>query len=115
MLTIQTLNTISNLGGQWPRLIVLFAVDYFTKAHCSLDSEKATPEQVATFASFSCSKEADKQNCISIGGSCDVDQDGYHISNLLCVAIGATLFFTWIKPKVQYLQTLDISKWRIEK
>lgn len=29
-----TLNTISNLGGQWPRLIVLYAVDWFTQATC---------------------------------------------------------------------------------
>jgi hypothetical protein len=30
------LNTISNLGGTWPRFFVLEGVDYFTKANCIL-------------------------------------------------------------------------------
>jgi hypothetical protein len=30
------LNTISNLGGTWPRYFVLAGVDYFTKATCIL-------------------------------------------------------------------------------
>ena len=30
------LNTVSNLGGTWPRYFVLSGVDYFTKATCNL-------------------------------------------------------------------------------
>jgi len=28
------LNTVSNLGGTWPRFFILAGVDYFTKATC---------------------------------------------------------------------------------
>jgi MFS transporter, PAT family, solute carrier family 33 (acetyl-CoA transportor), member 1 len=28
------LNTVSNLGGTWPRFFVLAGVDFFTKATC---------------------------------------------------------------------------------
>ena len=30
------LNTVTNLGGTWPRYFVLSGVDYFTKATCTL-------------------------------------------------------------------------------
>ena len=30
------LNTVSNLGGTWPRFFVLAGVDFFTKATCIL-------------------------------------------------------------------------------
>lgn len=30
------LNTVSNLGGTWPRYFVLRGVDFFTQATCSL-------------------------------------------------------------------------------
>lgn len=47
-----TLNTISNLGGQWPRLIVLYAVDWFTSATCvpktdaTVSSKKLTTRSI---------------------------------------------------------------------
>ncbi|KAK9367934.1 acetyl-coenzyme A transporter 1-domain-containing protein [Lipomyces kononenkoae] len=110
-----TLNTVSNLGGQWPRVLVLFAVDFFTKATCVLDPALATPDQLETFVPFSCAKQADKQRCANIGGLCDMTVDGYYITNILCVLVGGALFFSFIRPKVEYLQRLDLSKWRVEK
>lgn len=52
-----TLNTISNLGGQWPRLIVLYAVDWFTNATCvpktgATDSSKLAARSVSQFGQF---------------------------------------------------------------
>ena len=41
------LNTVSNLGGTWPRFFVLAGVDFFTKANCifpeELDLEGSLP------------------------------------------------------------------------
>ncbi|KAK9450369.1 acetyl-coenzyme A transporter 1-domain-containing protein [Limtongia smithiae] len=107
-----TLNTVSNLGGQWPRVLVMFAVDYFTKATCEAGpSYKSTP-----FEQFSCSSQVERQRCTNIEGAvCSTKVDGYYITNVLCVAIGATLFFTWIRRRIEYLQTLELSKWRVEK
>ncbi|KAK9354260.1 acetyl-coenzyme A transporter 1-domain-containing protein [Lipomyces doorenjongii] len=110
-----TLNTVSNLGGQWPRVLVLFAVDFFTKATCELDAATATPDQVETFIPFSCAKQAGKQRCTNVGGVCHMKVDGYYIANILCVLIGGALFFSFIRRKVEYLQMLDLSKWRVEK
>ncbi|KAJ8097712.1 acetyl-coenzyme A transporter 1-domain-containing protein [Lipomyces tetrasporus] len=110
-----TLNTVSNLGGQWPRVLVLFAVDFFTVATCELDPTMATPDQIETFIPFSCAKQADKQRCATVGGVCNMKIDGYYITNLMCVLAGGALFFFWIRRKVEYLQTLDLSKWRVEK
>lgn len=31
------MNTFSNFGGTWPKFFVLEAVDYFTKAYCSVE------------------------------------------------------------------------------
>ncbi|KAK7207548.1 acetyl-coenzyme A transporter 1 [Myxozyma melibiosi] len=111
-----TLNTVSNLGGQWPRVLVLFAVDYFTRADCEMDAAKSTADQLDTFVPFSCAKQADRQKCSAIeGAACVMKVDGYYIANLMCVAVGGALFFTVIRKKVEYLQTLPLSKWRVEK
>ncbi|OLL23614.1 putative membrane protein [Neolecta irregularis DAH-3] len=36
------LNTISNLGGTWPRILIFNSVDWFTKATCSIDVPEPT-------------------------------------------------------------------------
>ncbi|ODQ67829.1 hypothetical protein NADFUDRAFT_19430 [Nadsonia fulvescens var. elongata DSM 6958] len=97
-----TLNTISNLGGQWPRIIVLYAVDYFTMATCKND-----------VAPFSCTTDAAKKMCTTKGGVCEVIVDGYYITNWICIIIGSLIFFGWIKQKMEHLQRLPISSWRI--
>lgn len=96
-----TLNTLSNLGGQWPRFIVLHMIDYFTKAICEiggLDDIK-----------FNHSKE----ECVKHDGEYLVERDGYGYTNALCIGLGLILFFGFIKGKMQYLQRLPISQWRV--
>lgn len=138
-----TLNTISNLGGQWPRLIVLYAVDWFTKATCvpspeavaGLDSaakagtslikrgaaDLATAVAAAAadgtpqvFSPFSCVAEADKATCRTLKGVCETETDGYYVANVLCVAVGLLLFYGWIKGKMTRLQSLHTSAWRVD-
>lgn len=110
-----TLNTISNLGGQWPRLIVLFAVDWFTKATCEVSNTSSLGSgSEKTFAPFSCAKEADKAHCRELGGICNVETDGYYVSNVLCVLVGLALFFFWIRKKMMHLESLPKSAWRVD-
>lgn len=106
-----TLNTISNLGGQWPRIIVLYAVDWLTDATCVPPAEP--PVDFATFAPFSCATEGDKGRCRVAGGTCNVAVDGYYVSNILCITIGLLLFYGWIKPKITRLQSLPTAAWRV--
>jgi PAT family acetyl-CoA transporter-like MFS transporter 1 len=99
-----TLNTISNLGGQWPRLIVLFGIDWFTSATCD----------VPGISSFSCSVAEGKQKCKDFKGTCNIHRDGYFVMGTFCVCLGLVLYFGYIKRKVQQLQVLPIRAWRVE-
>lgn len=78
------LNTISNLGGQWPKFIILNMIDFFTIKECT---------------------ENDK---------CTTIRDGYYVTNWICITLSIIIFFTWIKKKVEILQKLPKSAWRVK-
>ncbi len=40
-------------------------------------------------------------------------RDGYYIVNIICVAIGVTTFFMFIRPRVLQLQSLPLRAWRL--
>lgn len=101
-----TLNTISNLGGQWPRLLIFYGVDYFTQATC-------LPPTTSPLLPFSCATEVEKRQCEDVQGTCNVSVDGYYIMNIVCVFIGVCLFFGWIRRMMVYLQKLPLSSWRV--
>ncbi|ANB13530.1 hypothetical protein AWJ20_1826 [Sugiyamaella lignohabitans] len=103
------LNTICNLGGQWPKIIVLSGIDWYTEATCSAVS--AATGDVET---FSCASNAGKKQCTDIGGQCNISKDGYYVMNVLCILVGLTLFFGYIKSRMQQLQRLPLSSWRVD-
>lgn len=118
------MNTFSNFGGTWPKFFVLEAVDYFTKAYCSVEDEKGTSKTI--YYSFSeseahdlllldvsCVSEEGKTQCKGMGGTCIIEQDGYYIAGTLCVALGALLLFMYIKPVVKHLESLSKNSWRL--
>lgn len=97
------LNTLSNLGGTWPRVLVMCMIDYFTTWECRFESDKS-----------SISSSITKQQCATQGGTVLVVRDGYYITNLMCVTVGFCLFFGFIKKRAQLLQKLPVSEWRCE-
>lgn len=97
------LNTLSNLGGTWPRVLVMCMVDYFTTWECRFESDKS-----------SISSSITKQQCTTQGGTVLVVRDGYYITNLMCATVGFCLFFGFIKKRAQFLQKLPVSEWRCE-
>ncbi|KAI5846524.1 acetyl-coenzyme A transporter 1-domain-containing protein [Morchella snyderi] len=105
------LATVSNLGGTFPRIFVLKAVDALTSATCFPPSvaEKGAAE---VFEPFSCALEAQRQACGERGGSCVVERDGYYITNVLCVLVGLVTFVAYIKPAVERLSALPLKAWR---
>jgi len=109
------LNTISNLGGTWPRFFVLEGVDYFTKATCILPdpTEISTSLHKSLITAQSCHTEPEKADCLAAGGSCHKYVDGYYIVNTLCVLIGFSLFFGYIRPRVTKLQGINPTAWKI--
>lgn len=96
------INTICNFGGQWPRVLVLAGVDWFTRASCSTTG-------------LSCVSELGKKECTAARGVCNIEQDGYYIMNVGCVVIGVILFYGYIKETLERLQFLPTSAWRSNK
>ncbi|EMR10750.1 hypothetical protein PNEG_00899 [Pneumocystis murina B123] len=95
------LNTVSNLGGTWPRYFVFESIDFFTKSYCSknITNKCMTHEQI-TF-------------CKELNGHCIKKVDGYYIINFLSIFTGFLLFFIFIKPSVEKLQKLPLKAWKI--
>ena len=110
---------MSNLGGTFPRFFILKLVDSFTAATCRPPADAAAAAETlgkgATLvtAAFSCAAAADKDRCEHGGGTCEITTDGYYITNVLCVVVGALTFFTFIQPAARRLQALPLRAWRL--
>lgn len=94
------LNTVTNLGGNWPSTLVLWLVDKLTWSSCSTDG-------------LPCSGQH-KQVCSDKGGTCLVALDGYFIESALCCALGF-LWLLWGRHRLLRLQNLNISAWRCQR
>lgn len=100
-----TLNTLSNYGGTWPRLIILFLIDKFTEAKCIMGSSHET---------YKFYSEDEKQKCLASGGEVQILRDGYFYCSTLCITLGIIIWF-WVKKKTTHLQALPQSAWRVNK
>jgi len=93
------LNTLSNLGGNWPATIALWLVDPLSWKSCNgYDSACNTVEQ--------------QQVCTDGGGSCYTEIDGYNVLSVACCIIG----FVWLcfmHRRVKRLQDLPASAWSV--
>ncbi|KAL8802265.1 MAG: hypothetical protein Q9182_003917 [Xanthomendoza sp. 2 TL-2023] len=111
------LATVSNLGGTFPRFFILKLVDHFTLATCHppttppKDLSKLKGDLIT--APFSCALEAQKHRCLDGAGTCDISRDGYYITNVICVIVGAMTFWGYIWPAVRKLQALPLRAWRL--
>ncbi|KAK3609670.1 hypothetical protein CHS0354_035955 [Potamilus streckersoni] len=92
------LNTLSNLGSNWPATLVLWLVDSLTWKSCQ-------------GVTGSCYSEQEIQACTNAGGTCVTTLDGYYIEAFICVVIGF-LWLQWRKHKVHQLDALDKSHWK---
>lgn len=102
-----TLNTLSNLGGQWPRFIVLNLIDMLTVSYCNFDSATIKKEQ------YFCKTEDCTKNCLAENGVLQITRDGYYFTNTICIVVGLVLYFGFIQRKVLHLQSLSTSQWRV--
>lgn len=100
------LNTVSNLGGTWPRYFILLAIDYYTDAPCSVPLAGLT---------IKCLDGKSRNLCMSAGGVCSYIADGYYLVNTGCFIFGMLSFIFYIRPVVSRLQNLPESAWRVPK
>ncbi|RKP10093.1 acetyl-coenzyme A transporter 1-domain-containing protein [Thamnocephalis sphaerospora] len=105
------LNTLSNLGGTWPRYFVLEAVDWFSNAQCNVP----TVEGVVAPEAFQCVSEAGKNQCKEVGGQCEMIQDGFYTVCIASVVLGTALLFLFIQKTARRLEVIPASAWRITK
>jgi MFS transporter, PAT family, solute carrier family 33 (acetyl-CoA transportor), member 1 len=93
-------------------------VDLFTRATCIPPTDpdsflKVHPDATPITSSFSCALEADKNVCLKGGGTCLMQRDGYYITNIIFVIIGALTFWMYIERKALALQALPLRAWRV--
>ena len=109
--------SVSNLGGTFPRFFILKLVDVFTEASCIPPADP--PKDTSTLkgplitSRFSCVAEAEKHRCLDGAGTCNIERDGYYITNVVCVAVGFVTFLLYIRPVAMRLQALPLRAWRL--
>ncbi|KAK0553420.1 hypothetical protein OC846_001305 [Tilletia horrida] len=111
------LNTVSNMGGTWPRSFVLKAVDLLTVATCEAPSSLKGTIPADFFnvpaSQRECVTDAGKALCDSAGGQCVTERDGYYATSSVCVGIGFILLVGYIIPVCRRLQALPVKEWRV--
>lgn len=93
------LNTVTNLGGNWPSTVALWLVDPLTSKECQ------------GAAGHSCGSPAEAGLCVKEGGSCVTTLDGYYVESVVCVAIGLA-WWVWLGKKMRRLQEQSPAAWR---
>lgn len=93
------LNTVTNLGGNWPSTVALWMVDPLTSKEC-----QGAPGQ-------SCGSVEDALLCVKENGVCVTTLDGYYVESVVCVVIGFA-WWVWLGKKMRRLQEQSPAAWR---
>uniref|UniRef100_UPI00358EEB68 acetyl-coenzyme A transporter 1 isoform X2 n=1 Tax=Myxine glutinosa TaxID=7769 RepID=UPI00358EEB68 len=96
------LNTMCNLGSNWPGTLVLWLVDPLSSIACK-GATRSTE--------LSCSTAQQAQLCTEVGGRCETIVDGYYIESVLCALLGL-LWWWFVSPRLLGLQYLGLSAWK---
>ncbi|WKX97144.1 hypothetical protein Q1695_013086 [Nippostrongylus brasiliensis] len=100
------LNTINNLGGNWPVTLILSVTDWFTYKDCFV---KGTKDVL-----YSCNTKELADQCAAGGDVCEVVVDGYFISVAVCSVIGI-IWYKLLFNKIKYLQKIPRKEWSVIK
>jgi len=97
------LNTVCNLGGNWPSTLALWSVDSLTWKSC-----QGSPSE-----GNSCLNPAQVLACTENGGHCATQLDGYYVESVVCIVFG----FVWLRwggKIIKQLQSKDESAWKVQ-
>ncbi|XP_062129569.1 acetyl-coenzyme A transporter 1 [Drosophila sulfurigaster albostrigata] len=94
------LNTLCNLGGNWPNTVVLWLVDVLTFKQCSTQSTNL------------CLNKEELQECTKSGGKCEITFDGYYLEAAFCVVYGI-IWLLVVRKWIRYLQDLPKRDWSV--
>ncbi|XP_061493098.1 acetyl-coenzyme A transporter 1 [Rhineura floridana] len=93
------LNTVSNLGGNWPATLALWLVDPLTAKEC------------VGAQGHNCGTTAAAELCTKEGGSCIITLDGYYVESVICMTLGF-VWWLFLGPKFKKLQDERASSWK---
>ncbi|KAJ4922650.1 hypothetical protein JOQ06_024771 [Pogonophryne albipinna] len=93
------LNTVTNLGGNWPSTLALWMVDPLTSKECQ------------GAAGQSCGSPEEAGLCVKEGGACVTTLDGYYVESVVCVVIGLA-WWVWLGKKMRRLQEQSPAAWK---
>lgn len=88
----------------------LWLVDVITWKSCVYD--EITNSTVILSENKCINKDA-KSECISSGGRCNIDIDGYYIEVALNVIYGL-IWYSWGKRTLKYLSDLNLKEWHVQ-
>ena len=108
------LNTLTNLGGNWPATGALWMVDFLTTKECAnIPAERAPESPPLPEGPLSCyGKET---QCEKFGGTCVTIKEGYYLETVVCVVFGFVWLYCWGAKTIRRLQDADLSEWRVVK
>ncbi|PLW54182.1 hypothetical protein PCANC_04560 [Puccinia coronata f. sp. avenae] len=111
------LNTVSNLGGTWPKYFVLKGVDFFTEANCLMNNANSTQLNSTQLEIHGkeCVSDLGKAKCTDFHGDCHTIKDGYYIMQAICITLGAILLVVVIGPASRKLGALPARAWHVRK
>ncbi|KAI1726792.1 acetyl-coenzyme A transporter 1 domain-containing protein [Ditylenchus destructor] len=98
------LNTLNNLGGNWPVTLFLSITDFFNKKNCIA---KGTQTVLGV-----CNSRHEEDLCKAGGDVCEFVVDGYYISVAICTVVGL-LWYRVFYNRVQYFQKIPRQEWRV--
>ncbi|XP_069003696.1 acetyl-coenzyme A transporter 1 [Embiotoca jacksoni] len=93
------LNTVTNLGGNWPSTLALWMVDPLTSKECQ------------GAATQGCGSPEEAGLCVKEDGVCVTTLDGYYVESVVCVVIGLA-WWVWLGKKMRRLQEQGPAAWR---
>nr|SVE74125.1 EOG090X04K8 [Daphnia barbata] len=99
------LNTVCNLGGNWPSTLALWSVDALTWKRCHLENSIDN-------GANKCRDSVETLTCTEAGGQCIVELDGFYVESLICIIIGF-LWLRWGGKVIQQLQSKDQRAWKV--
>lgn len=93
------LNTVTNLGGNWPSTLALWLVDPLTSKEC----QGATNQ--------TCGSAEEAALCAREGGACVTALDGYYVESVVCVVIGLC-WWLLLSKRLRRLQEESPQAWQ---
>lgn len=120
------LNTISNMGGNWPSTSALYLASVITIKACALVQTVNVSSVNSTILNMtnatlnelinknSCSNDTETNDCTKLGGNCETKLNAFYLETVVCTIFG--IFWILVFRKVMYnLQSLPKKSWKLSK